>query len=52
MGQSQSQVIVEVVAPVALVPGIALPPLITGRYGRHRRTVVIWFWSPLPHTST
>ena len=34
MGRSQSQVIVEVVAPVALLPGIALSPGIIVRYGR------------------
>ena len=34
MGRSQSRVIVEVVAPVALLPGIALSPGIIVRYGR------------------
>jgi len=40
------------VAPVALLPGIALSPWITAQYGRHRREVVISFQSSLPRTST
>jgi len=51
MGRSQSRVIVEVVAPVALLPGIALSPWFTVRYGRHRRTVVISLRSSFPRTS-
>jgi len=51
MGRSQSRVIVEVVAPVALLPGIALTPRITVGYGRHHRNVVISFQSSLPRTS-
>jgi len=51
MGRSQSRVIVEVVAPVSLLPGIALSPWITVRYGRHRRKVVISFRSSFPRTS-
>ena len=34
MGRSQSQVIVKAVAPVALLPGIALSPGIIVWYGR------------------
>jgi len=52
MGRSQSQVIVEVVAPVALLPGIALSPWITVWYGWHRRKVLISVRSSLPRTST
>ena len=37
MGRSQSRVIGEVLAPVALLSGIALSPENTVRYGRHRR---------------
>ena len=51
MGRSQSRAIVEVVAPVALPPGIALPPWSTVRYGRHRQKVVISFRSSFPRTS-
>jgi len=51
MGRSQSRVIVEVVALVALLLGIALSPWITVRYNRHRRKVVISFRSSLPRTS-
>jgi len=51
MGRSQSQVIVKVVAPVALVPGIVLTPWITAGDGRHHRKVVILFRSSLPRTS-
>src|SRR6195952_5139220 len=51
MGRSQSRVIVEVLAPVALPPGIALSPWSTVRYGRHRQKVVISFRSSLPRTS-
>src|ERR1700712_139044 len=51
MGRSQSRAIVEVVAPVALLPGIALSPWNTARYGRHRQKVVISFRSSLPRTS-
>ena len=46
MGRLQSQVIGEVVAPVALLPGIALSPENTVRYGRHRRKTVISLQSP------
>ena len=46
MGRSQSQVIGEVVAPVALLSGIALSPGSRFRYGRHRRKAVILFRSP------
>ena len=52
MGRSQSQVIVEVVAPVALRPGIALSPWLTVQYDRHCQKVVISFRSSLPRTST
>ena len=52
MGRSRSRVIVEVVAPVALLPGIVLSPWITVRYGWHRQKVVILFRSSLPQTST
>ena len=53
MGRSQSRVIVEVGAPVALLHGIALSPWITVQYGRHRRKVVISFFrSSLPRPST
>ena len=41
MGELQSRVIRAVVAPVALVSGIALSPEDTVRYGRHRRKTVI-----------
>ena len=41
MGRLQSRVIGEVVAPVALLSGIALSPEVTVRYGRHRRKTVI-----------
>ena len=46
MGRSQSRVIGEVVAPEALLSGIALSPENTVRYGRHRRKTVISFRSP------
>ena len=46
MGRSQSRVIGEVVAPVALLSGIALSPENTVRYGRHRRKAVISLRSP------
>ena len=46
MGRSQSQVIGEVVAPVALLSGIALSPESRFRYGRHRRKTVISLRSP------
>ena len=46
MGWSQSRVIGEVVAPVALFSGIALSPKSQFRYGRHRRKAVISFRSP------
>ena len=46
MGRLQSQVIGEVVAPVALLPGIALSPENTVRYRRHRRKVMISLMSP------
>jgi len=54
MGRSQSRVIVAVVAPVALLPGIVLSPGITVWYSQHRRTVLISFnfRSSLPPTST
>ena len=52
MGQSQFLVIVEVVASVALLTGIAVSPWITVRYGWHRRKVIISFQSSLPRTST
>ena len=45
-GRSQSRVIGEVVAPVALLSGIAHSPENSARYGRHRRKVVISFRSP------
>ena len=41
MGRLQSRVIGEVVAPVALLSGIALSPENTVRYARHRRKTVI-----------
>jgi len=37
MGRSQSHVIVEVLAPVPFLPGIALSPWITFLYGRPRQ---------------
>ena len=46
MGRLQSRVIGEVVAPVALLSGIALSPEDTVRYGRHRRKTVISLPSP------
>ena len=46
MGRSQSRVIGEVVASVALFSGIALSPESRFRYGRHRRKAVILFRSP------
>ena len=46
MGRLQSRVIGEVVAPVALLFGIALSPENTVRYGRHRRKAVISLRSP------
>ena len=52
MGRSQPRVIVEVVALVALLPGIGLSPWITVRYSPHRRKVVISFRTSLPRTST
>ena len=52
MGRSQTRVIIKVVAPVALLLGIALSPLSTVQYGQHRRKVVISFQSLLPRTST
>jgi len=45
-GRSLSQAIGEVVAPVALLSGIALSPESPVRYGRHRRKVVISLRSP------
>ena len=45
-GRLQSQVIGEVVAPVAWLSGIALSPENTVRYGRHRRKTVISLRSP------
>src|ERR1700712_707152 len=51
MGRSQSRVIVEVGAPLALLPGIALSPWNTARYGRHRQKVLISFRSSLSRTS-
>ena len=42
----QSQVIGEVVAPVALLSGIALSPEDTVRYGQHRQKTVISLRSP------
>ena len=41
MGRLQSRLIGDVVAPVALLSGIALSPKNTVRYGRHRRKTVI-----------
>ena len=46
MSRLQSRVISEVVAPVALLSGIALSPVNTVRYGRHRRKIVISLRSP------
>ena len=46
MGRLQSRAIGEVVAPVALLSGIALSPENTVRYGRHRRKTVISLRSP------
>ena len=46
MGRLQSRAIGEVVAPVALLSGIALSPETTVRYGRHRRKTVISPWLP------
>jgi len=46
MCRSQSRAIGEVVAPVALLPGIALSPESPVRYGRHRRKVVRSLRSP------
>ena len=46
MGRSQSQAIGEVVAPVALLSGIALSPESPVWYSRHRRKVVISLRSP------
>ena len=46
MGRSQSRVIGEVVAPVALLSGIALSPESRLWYGRHRRKTVISLRSP------
>ena len=46
MGRLQSRVIGEVVAPVALLSGIALSPENTVRYGRHCRKTVISLRSP------
>ena len=46
MGRFQSQVIGEVVAPVALLSGIALSPENFVRYGRHCRKNVISLRSP------
>ena len=46
MGRLQSRVIGEVVAPVALLSGIALSPENTVRYGWHRRKTVISLRSP------
>jgi len=46
MGRSQSRAIGEVVAPVALLSGIALSPESPVRYGRYRRKVVISLRSP------
>jgi len=45
-GQSQSQAISEVVAPVALLSGIALSPESPVQYGQHRRKIVISLRSP------
>ena len=46
MGRLQSRVIGEVVAPVALLSGIALSPENSVRYGRHGRKTVISLQSP------
>ena len=46
MGRLQSRVIGEVLAPVALLSGIALSLEGTVRYGPHRRKTVISLWSP------
>ena len=46
MGRLQSQVIGEVVAPVALLSDIALSPENTVRYRWHRRKTVISLRSP------
>ena len=46
MGRLQSRVIGEVVAPVALLSGIALSPENTVRYCQHRRKTVISLPSP------
>ena len=46
MGRLQSRVIGEVVAPGALLSGIALSPENTVRYGQHRRKTVISLRSP------
>ena len=46
MGRLQSRVISEVVAPVALLSGIALSPENTVRYGLHRRKTAMSLWSP------
>ena len=46
MGPLQSRVIGEVVAPVALLSGIALSPENTVQYSRHRRKTVISLRSP------
>ena len=46
MSRLQSRVIGEVVAPVALLSGIALSPENTVWYGRHRRKTVISLRSP------
>ena len=46
MGRSSSWAIGEVVAPVALLSGIALSPESPVRYGRHRRKIVISLRSP------
>ena len=46
MGRLQSRAIGEVVAPAALLSGIALSPENTVRYGRHRRKTVISLQSP------
>ena len=46
MGRLQSRVIGEVVAPVALLSGIALSPENTVRYGRHCRKTMISLRSP------
>ena len=46
MGRLQSRVIGKVVAPVALLSGIALSPENTVRYCQHRRKTVISLRSP------